>query len=362
MEKIKLFDPSTSKSEEKSMINVLKSHFWASGAGTNNVQEFEKQFQKYVKSDNTVAVNSGTAALHLALSLLDISNKEVILPSLSFVSTAHSIILNNAKPIFVDVDPSTMCMDTEKIEKLITKKTGAILPVHFGGLSCNLDSISKLCLKYNIPFVEDAAHAVGTSYKKKKIGTHGKFTCFSFHPVKNLAMPSGGLISINDSNHKKLKKILNSKRWCGITNRINSEYDVKEMGWNYYMNEFSAALGLDQLNKLDQMNKKRKSIAKKYFTKINLEEKMPFDEECSYHLYWILIKNRTKFRKKLDSLGIETGIHYKPIHMLSMYKNNKKLPITEKIGKQIVSIPIHTNLSNNQIDKIIRTINKFAGI
>ena len=362
MEKIKLFDPSTNKSEEKSMINVLKSHFWASGSGVNYVYEFEKQFQKYVKSNNTVAVNSGTAALHLALSLLDISKKEVILPSLSFVSTAHSIILNNAKPIFVDVDPCTMCIDPEKIEKAITKKTGAILPVHFGGFSCDLDSISKLCLKHNIPFVEDAAHAVGTSYKNKKIGTHGKFTCFSFHPVKNLAMPSGGLISINDSNHKKLKKILNSKRWCGITNRINSEYDVKEMGWNYYMNEFSAALGLDQLNKLDKMNKKRKSIAKKYFTKINLEEKMPYNEECSYHLYWILIKNRTKFRKKLDSLGIETGIHYKPIHLLSMYKNKKKLPITEKIGKQIVSIPIHPNLSNNQINKIITAINKFAEI
>ena len=194
MEKIKLFDPSTNKSEEKSMINVLKSHFWASGSGVNYVYEFEKQFQKYVKSNNTVAVNSGTAALHLALSLLDISKKEVILPSLSFVSTAHSIILNNAKPIFVDVDPCTMCIDPEKIEKAITKKTGAILPVHFGGFSCDLDSISKLCLKHNIPFVEDAAHAVGTSYKNKKIGTHGKFTCFSFHPVKNLAMPSGGWI------------------------------------------------------------------------------------------------------------------------------------------------------------------------
>lgn len=360
MAKIKLFDPSINKSEENSMINVLKSHFWASGAGTNHVQEFENQFQKYVKSDNTVAVNSGTAALHLALSLLDLSNKEVILPSLSFVSTAHSIILNNAKPIFVDVDPSTMCIDPEKIEKLITRKTGAILPVHFGGLSSNLKEISKLCSNYNIPMVEDAAHAVGTSYKNKKIGTHGKFVCFSFHPVKNLAMPSGGLISINDSNHKNLKKKLNSKRWCGITNRINSEYDVKEIGWNYYMNEFSAALGLIQLNKLDKMNKKRKSIAKKYFTRINLEEKMPFDQECSYHLYWILVKNRTKFRKKLDDLGIETGIHYKPIHRMSMYKNNSKLPITEKIGKQIVSIPIHPNLSNTQIDKIINTINKFS--
>jgi perosamine synthetase len=360
IKKIKLFDPHIDKLEEKSIVNVLKSHFWASGAGTNNVQKFEQQFQKYVKSDNTVAVNSGTAALHLSLSLLDLANKEVIIPSLSFVSTAHAIILNHAKPVFVDIDPKTMCVDPEKIKNLISNKTAAILPVHFGGLASNLKDISEICNNYNIPLVEDAAHATGTSYKNKKIGTHGKFVCFSFHPVKNLSMPSGGLISINDPNHKYFKKILNSRRWCGITNRINSKYDVKEIGWNYYMNEFSAALGLIQLDKLDKMNKKRKSIAKKYTSKIHLEEKMPYDEECSYHLYWILVKNRTNFRKKLNDIGIETGIHYKPIHLMSMYKNNKKLPITEKISKKIVSIPIHPNLSNSQIDRIIDAINKYS--
>ncbi|MBA4717712.1 MAG: DegT/DnrJ/EryC1/StrS family aminotransferase [Nitrosopumilus sp.] len=360
MTKIKLFDPSINKLEEKSIVNVLKSHFWASGAGTNYVQKFEKQFQKFVNSDNTVAVNSGTAALHLALSLFNLSNKEVILPSLSFVSTAHAVILNQAKPVFVDVDPSTLCIDPEKIKSLISKKTEAILPVHFGGFPCNLDAISKICIDNNIPLVEDAAHAAGASYKNNKIGTHGKFVCFSFHPVKNLSMPSGGLISINGTNHKNFKKILNSRRWCGITNRIGSEYDVKELGWNYYMNEFSAVLGLVQLDKLDKMNKKRKLIAKKYFTKINLEEKMPFNTECSYHLYWILVKNRTKFRKNLHDVGIETGIHYKPIHLMSMYKNNRKLPITEKISKQIVSIPIHPNLTNSQTNKIINAINKYS--
>ena len=360
IKKIKLFDPNVDKLEEESIVNVLKSHFWASGAGTNNVLKFEQEFQKYIKSDTTVAVNSGTAALHLSLSLLDLSNKEVILPSLSFVSTAHAIVLNHAKPVFADIDPNTMCIDPEKIKNQISKKTAAILPVHFGGLAANLQEISKICCEHNISLIEDAAHASGSSYRNKKIGSHGKFVCFSFHPVKNLSMPSGGLISINDSKHKKFKKILNSRRWCGITNRINSKYDVKEIGWNYYMNEFSAALGLAQLNKLDKMNMKRKSIAKRYSSEINLEEKMPYDKECSYHLYWILVKNRTSFRKKLNEIGIETGIHYKPIHQMSMYKNNKKLGSTEKIGKKIVSIPIHPNLSNSQIDKIINSINKFS--
>jgi len=360
MTKIKLFDPSVNKLEENSIIQVLKSHFWASGAGTNHVGEFENEFKNYVQSKNAVAVNSGTAALHLALSLCDLSNKEVILPSMSFVSTAHAVILNHAKPVFVDVDPSTMCIDPEQIKNSISKNTGAILPVHFGGLSCNLGEIQKICKNYNIPIIEDAAHAAGTSYKHKKIGSHGKFTCFSFHPAKNLSMPSGGIITINDSNHKNFKKLLNSKRWCGISNRINSEYDVNEIGWNYYMNEFSAAIGLIQLKKLEKMNKKRRSIAKKYSSKINLKEKMPFDNDCSYHLYWILVNNRTAFRKKLFDLGIETGIHYKPIHLMSMYKNNKKLPHTEEIGKKIVSIPIHPNLSNDDVEKIILAVNKYS--
>jgi len=358
--KIKLFDPYVGKLEEKVIIDVLKSHFWASGAGINNVLKFENKFKKFVKSKDVVAVNSGTAALHLALSLLDLSNKEVILPSLSFVSAAHVVILNKAKPVFAEVDPLTLCIDPTKIKNLITKKTKVILPVHFGGFACSLDEISKICNEHKITLVEDAAHAAGASYKNSKIGSHGKFVCFSFHPVKNLSMPSGGLISINDSDHKNIKKSLNSRRWCGITNRLNSDYDIKEIGWNYYMNEFSAALGLVQLDKLDIMNKKRKSIAKKYFSKINLDEKMPINEECSYHLYWISVKNRTKFRKKLFSKGIETGIHYKPIHMMTMYNSSKKLPITEQISKKIVTIPIHPNLSDDDIDRIIKTINDFS--
>ena len=359
MKKIKLFDPVIGKEEEKAIINVLKSHSWASGSGTGNVKKFETNFCKYVNSKNSVAVNSGTAALNLALSLIDIKNKEVILPSISFVSTAHSIIINGGKPIFVEIDPITMCIDSQKIENKINKKTAAILPVHFGGIPCDLKNIKKICKNHNLFLIEDAAHAAGSMYDGKKIGTHGDAVCFSFHPVKNLAMPTGGLISLNTSNHKKLKTILDSRRWCGITNRHNSNYDVKELGWNYYMNEFSAAIGLVQLKRLDNLNKKRQKIAKLYYEKIDTENKMPFILNCSYHLYWILVKNRTKFRKNMEKVGIETGIHYNPIHTMTMYKSKNSLPITEDIGKKIVSIPIHPNLDEFQINKIINSINKF---
>lgn len=358
--KIKLFDPVIGSDEEKSIINVLKSHFWASGSGIGNVLEFETQFNKYIGSDECVAVNSGTAALHLATSLIDIRNKEVILPSLSFVSTANAVLYNNGKTIFVDIDPETLCMDTNMIKKSITSKTKAVLPVHFGGMPANMDEILSLCEKYNIALIEDAAHASGTSYKNKKIGTYGTATCFSFHPVKNLAMPSGGAITLNGKNSKKHKKILESLRWCGISNRQDTKYDVSRLGWNYYMNEFSAALGIIQLKKLDKLNNKRRRIANRYSKEIEIEMKMSFNKECSYHFYWIQVKNRDNFMKKMAEHGVETGIHYKPIHKMSLYKSSVKLPVTENVGKHIVSLPVHPNLTEMDVDKIIKLTNQFS--
>ncbi len=358
--KIKLFDPVVGIDEEKAIKKVLKSGFWASGAGVEKVGEFEERFKKFVGSNECVSVNSGTAALHLALSMANVENKEVLVPSLSFVSTANAIIYNNAKPVFVDIEPKTMCIDPKKIKEKITKNTRAILPVHFAGMPCNLEEILKICKQFNIKLIEDAAHASGTTFKNQKIGSHGNMVCFSFHPVKNLAMPTGGAITINDNNSKKLKEKLKSKRWCGITDRKGVFYDVKEIGWNYYMNEFSAAIGLSQLKKLDRMNRKRKEIAKRYSNEIKIEEKMPFDNNCSYHIYWILTKNRKKFIKKMGENNIETGIHYSPIHLMEFYRNKSRLPITEETGKNIVSIPIHPNLKQSEITKIISLTNKYA--
>ena len=358
--KIKLFDPNIGKDEKQKISQVLESKFWASGSGTGNVLKFENQFKKYLSSDDCVAVNSGTSALNLALSLIDIKKKEVILPSLSFVSTAHAVIINGGTPVFVDIEPETMCIDPNEIQKSITPKTTAILPVHFGGFPCNLKDIQNIAEKHNLTIIEDAAHAVGATYNNKKIGNHGTAVCFSFHPVKNLAMPTGGLISINHKNHKQFKKTLLARRWCGITDRIGSEYNVKELGWNYYMNEFSAVIGLAQLKKLNRLNNIRKNIAKFYDNQIDVEHKTVFNKDCSYHLYWILVKNRKKFREKMWKAGIETGTHYKPIHTMKMYQNHTVLLNTERVGKQIVTIPIHPNLKTFEMDKIVSSINKFA--
>jgi len=358
MKQIKLFDPVIDQREVKKVVKTLKSGFWASGSGGGQVHEFEKKFKKFVNSKSCVSVNSGTAALHLAATLCDIKGKEVILPSLSFVSTAHAIMYNGGTPVFVDVDPHTLCIDPVEIKKKISKRTRCIIPVHFGGMPADIKRIKKLS-NSNVMIIEDAAHACGSEFNGKKIGSHSDLVCFSFHPVKNLAAPTGGLISINHLGHKKIKKILNEKRWCGITNRDEHYYDVKQLGWNYYMNEFSAGLALIQLKKLDKLNQIRKKIAKRYHDEIKLEEKMPYQKDCSYHFYWIMVKNRDKLMQKLKQNGIETGIHYRPIHKMSMYKNKKKLPITENAGKKIITLPTHPNLTNSNITKIISKINKF---
>ena len=340
--------------------NIIKSKFWAYGSGTNNVKKFENAFCKYIESKECVAVSNGTAALHLALSLFDIKNKEVLVPSLTFVSSVSSIVHNGGKPIFVDVESKTLCIDIIDLRKKISQRTGAIVMVDFAGIPSNITEIKKIAKEYNVPIIEDAAHSTGTTYDSKKIGSHVDAVCFSFHPVKNLAMPSGGAICLNGKNAIKSKKILNSLRWCGIENRKGFDYDVGRLGWNYYMNEISAAIGLIQLKKLDKANKIRKNISKRYFTELKIENKMPYSDNYSYHFYWIRVKNRIKFMKKMSEKGIETGIHYNPVHLMTYYKNNTKLPITEMICKEIVSIPTHPNLKENEVDHIIKSINSLT--
>ena len=357
--KIRVAEPNIEEDDAKAVYNAVKEKC-LSGSGPYNKQ-FEKKFAEYIGTKYAIAVNSGTAALHLSLEVLGINGgDEVITTPFTFAATSNVIIMQNAKPIFVDIEPETMCIDPNEIQKSITPKTTTILPVHFGGFPCNLKNIQNIADRHNLTIIEDAAHATGATYNNKKIGSYGTATCFSFHPVKNLAMPTGGLISINHKNHKQFRKTLLARRWCGITDRIDSEYDIKELGWNYYMNEFSAVIGLAQLKKLDKLNNVRKNIAKFYDKQINVEHKIPFDKRCSYHLYWICVKNRNQFRRNLFNRGIETGTHYKPIHKMSFYKSSNKILNTEKVGKEIVTIPIHPNLTQSQLDYITESINNFV--
>lgn len=354
---INLFSPMYDNLEIKNVIRTMKSGFWASGSGIGNVLKFENKFKKYTNANECVAVDSGTAALHLALNVIDIYKKEVLVPSLTFVSTVHAIKYNGGIPIFVDVLPDTLCIDPVDLENKITKRSKVILPVHFGGYPCDMKSLKKISKEKSLTIVEDAAHACGAKYNGKKIGSLSDFTCFSFHPVKNLSMPKGGAITINNKNSKLVKNRLNSLRWCGISNRKETFYDITELGFNYYMDEISAAIGIEQIKKIKSFNQRRFEIAKKYNDEIKISEKIPLNKECSYHLYWILVKDRKKFMKEMKENKIETGSHYTPVHLMSYYKSNRSLSITEKISKKIVTIPIYPRLSDKNVNYIIKTIN-----
>jgi len=340
MPSIRLFEPDFGRVEEDAVVETLRSGYWASGSGNGKVKQFEAEFALYLGCDNVVAVNSGTAALHLALSLINIKNREVILPSLSFVSTANAILYNGGIPVFADIEEYTLCLDSDSVAFHITDKTACIIPVHFGGMECCISNRNNS--GYDIPIVEDSAHRI----ERNSIEN---ISCYSFHPTKNLAMPTGGAIASN-ANLDKLK----DRRWCGITNRKGSNYDVEELGWNYYMNEISASLGLVQLSKLDRMNERRNEIAKRYSEE--LDHSMPYRKDCPYHLFWILVKSRSEFRKKMLENGIETGTHYKPIDQFSLYKK-ANLPVTDSIADNIVTLPIHSNLTDEGVDRIINCAN-----
>jgi dTDP-4-amino-4,6-dideoxygalactose transaminase len=316
--------------------------------------------KKYFGSNDCIAVDNGTAALHLSLDAVNVKSKQVLVPSLTFVTTVHSVLYNGGIPIFVDVDPNTMCMDPKDLKNKVNSKTKAIVPMHFGGFPCDLSEINKIAAKHSLHIIEDAAHACGAKISGKKIGSTSEMVCFSFHPVKNLAVPKGGAIAVNSNNVKNIRKKLNSMRWCGIDNRRDSSYDVTNLGFNFYMDEISAAIGIEQLKKLDGLNRKRKKIAKRYHDELQIVNKMTYNSDCSYHLYWILIQNREKFRKEMRINGIETGTHYLPVHKMSYYKSKIKLPYTEKVGKEIVTLPIHPNLSEDDINFIIKISNRIS--
>jgi len=357
---IKIHDPDIGKSEVESAKSVISSHMWSISDGTGKVANFEKKFKNYTESQNCVAVNSGTAALHLALSLHDVNNKEVIIPSLAYVSVAQVVKYCGGIPVFVDIDPNTLCMDMNKVEKSITKNTKIIMPVHFAGIPCELDRLNKLVKGTNIEIIEDAAHAVGSKYNQKKIGSHSNTVCFSFHPVKTLPMLKGGAVTLNGTNIEKVKNELIAKRCCGISNKNKIKYEVEQLGWNYYMDEVSAAIGIEQLKKINQKIKKRNEIAKRYFKEIKLNHKMPFQKDTGYNFYWIIVKNRNRFIKNMAEKGIETANYHTPIHKLKLFKNKKQLKVTEAIDKKMVIIPCHSSLKEQEVDKIIKITNQLC--
>ncbi|OGY50278.1 MAG: pyridoxal-5'-phosphate-dependent protein [Candidatus Buchananbacteria bacterium RIFCSPHIGHO2_02_FULL_45_11b] len=370
---IPVFKPAMGQEEIEAISQVIKSGWLGLGPKT---EQFEKEFAEYLGVKYALALNSATAALHLALMVLAVKDREVITTPMTFVSTNHAILYNQGRPVFTDIETDTLNINPEEIKKNLTKKTKAIMAVHYGGQACRLEEIIKLAKDNNLSVVEDCAHACGGEYKGKKLGTFGDLACFSFHAVKNLATGDGGMIVTNNKEwHERLKKL----RWLGINKdtweREESEhkerggyswsYNVEELGFKYHMNDLNSALGLVQLAKLDKMNEKRRILAKRYdvLLKDVKEIELPVEKEyakSSWHNYVIKTSARDRLNLFLADRGISTGVHYIPNnHYLIYQKYGEKTPAAEAVWTKLLTLPLYPDLAEDEQDSVINGLKDF---
>ena len=380
--------PNVGSEEIKSVIKVIRSKWIGSGPIT---EKFEKQFKSYKKSKYALSVNSCTAALHLSLIYCGIKNNdEVITTPMTFASTINSIIFAGAKPVLADINMHSFNIDPIEIEKKITKKTKAILIVHFAGLPCNMTKIIKIARKYNLKLIEDCAHAIESKYKGKHVGNFGETGCFSFYSTKNLTTGEGGMLICNNNNIYKKVRIarlhgMSRDAWkrhlpesVKTKNKKFQHYDVSEIGLKYNMIDINAAMGIVQLNKLEKNWKIRKKLFYTYKKKLmNLPFMFQeFDNKNIKHSYYLLLliieKKRTK--KKRDDLvnfliknDVGCGINYRSVTDMSVYRKkffwNRNTCVNSKyVGDNTLSLPLYPALTLKEVNYICEKIHKFFKI
>ena len=375
MKQIPVFKPLIEKEEIDAAIESLKMGWLGMGS---YVKEFEERIEKICNIKNNsdrfvVAVSTGHAALHLSLLMMGIKEgDEVITPAFNNAADFQAIKACGANPVFVDIKEDTLCIDPSKIEKLITSKTKAIIVMDYDMFLCEHDEIKKISNKYKIPVLHDAAHSFGSSYKGKMIGNQHDYTIFSFDPVKTITCIDGGAIVVNESaNVEKL----HAKRLIGMTQSAQRmykntrawEYDINEIGFRYHLANLHAAIGIQQLKKINEIKESRQKACKNYHS--NLKDLpwliAPFGdiESVNPFLYYVRILegSRDSFRNYLRKNNIDTGIHWTSGHNFSLFKNCKKgdLGVRNKISNEIVSLPLHTNMNFSDQEHIIQTIKNF---
>ncbi len=366
---IQLFKPYMGDEEVQAVAEVIRSGWIGLGPKT---AEFEKQLAQYIGVSYMVGLNSATAALDLAVRLLDIhAGDEVIVPTMTFVSTAHAVVYSQATPIFADVDANTLNIDLEDVARKITPRTKAIIAVHYGGRPVDVEALRGVV--GNIPIIGDAAHACGSEYKGRKVGSWEDIACFSFQAVKNLATGDGGALALNS---KELVDRAKRLRWLGIDKgtwdrteedrRYLWDYGVDEIGFKNHMNDIAAALGLVQLRKLEALNERRKQIADLYTEALRDSPRFQLpvgdtaDSKSSWHIYCVQTEHRDQLMSYLQDKGISTGVHYRPIHMYKCYGQQPSLPNAERAFQRIVSLPMHPGLLNPDIEKIVDSMRAFS--
>jgi dTDP-4-amino-4,6-dideoxygalactose transaminase len=367
-----LSDIDVGKEEETEVLRVLRSKWLSTGPVT---EKFEKAFAEYLGGGHAVTVSNGTAALHLALICLNLrEGDEVILPSLTFVATANAVLYTGAKPVFADIQgEEDLNISPEEIKKKITQRTRAILLMHYGGYPCDMESITRIAKTHGLYVVEDAAHAPGAEYRRRKCGTLGDLGCFSFFSNKNLVTGEGGMIfTRNRSWADKIRSMrshgMKALSWDKYRGHLSS-YDIDALGYNYRTTEVQSALGLVQLRKMDRNNQKRAKLVEAYRRGLQDAEglSIPFSEwggGPSYHLFSILVAGSIKREKVMERLrrhGVQTSIHYPPIHLFSLYRKTfgyreGMLPRTEDVSQRAITLPLHPLMNVTDVKWIVEKV------
>lgn len=371
--KIPFHKTHTTQAEISAVVETIESGWLTMGPKT---MEFEKSFQSYIGSGFSVSFNSATAALHLALKAVGIKEKdEVILPTNTFIATAEVVTYFGAIPVLCDIDYATHNMDVHHLENLITPKTKAIIPVHFAGQPCDMQEIYDLANEYQLKIIEDAAHALPSRYQGELIGSLKKsdITCFSFYATKTLSTGEGGMAV---TNHEPFAQSMKINRLHGISRDVWDRdaggswyYEVLDNGNKYNTTDINAALGIEQLKKLEWMQERRKAIAEKYHaafsnSRIILPHIKP-DRETSWHLYVIKIKNRDELYQKLKENGIATSVHFIPVHKQAYYKKRygyqgQNYKVANQVFEESLSLPIYPDLAEKEIDYIIEKVLRYG--
>lgn len=362
MKNIPLFDLNFGKEEEEAVIEVLRSKWISMGPKT---KEFEDEYARLHHSKYAVAVTNCTAALHLALRVCGVGvGDEVIVPSLTFVATASAVRMIGATPVFADVvSLDDWTISPEDIKQKITKKTKAVIPMHFGGHGADMLKICALAEKYGLKVIEDACHAPLGVRDGQHLGTLGDFACYSFYSNKNMATGEGGMLLTQNEEYEKQSRLL---RAHGMTATAYDReqgkefYDIVDWGYNYRMDDIRAAIGVAQVAKLEADVKKRKMLADRYRENLvdQADVSIPFSQypgESSNYVMGVLLEkgDRKEIRKLLAEKGVGTSMHYPPVHQFECYKEfSTELPFTEDIGCRELSLPLYFSMTIEDVDYV----------
>ncbi|HSP86833.1 MAG TPA: DegT/DnrJ/EryC1/StrS family aminotransferase [Ignavibacteriaceae bacterium] len=367
--------PFISEEEVNEIVDTVRSGWLSMGPKTI---KFEEAFNAYIGAKKSLAVSSWTAAGHLALEAYELkAGDEVIVPTMTFPATAEIVCYFGAKPVIVDVDESTLNISLSEIEKAITPKTKAIIPVHYGGQPCDMDEILELAKKNNLKVIEDAAHSLPATYKGKKIGTISDVTCFSFYATKTLSTGEGGMICTNDESLAERCKIMrlhgiNRDAWKRYTESGSWYYEVVAPGFKYNFTDLQASLGIPQLKKVDMMWHSRQGIAEKYTQALKDNKFLELhgikeDRESSWHLFPVRLNletltiNRAQLIDELRKNNIGVGVHFMPVHQHLYYRDTFKLedknfPVSSSVFPRLISLPIYPGMSDEHVDRVINML------